>query len=551
VKIATSTRARRVPTVPNEQVEHVVREREQPLSREQAVMVHAIAASPERVICVVGHAGSGKTTALAALAALADSFRREGYVAIGAAPSGVAAANLAAETGLPTGTLHRLLAEAKQHGGLPNRCLVIVDEAGMADTRTLSRLLWQAEHAHAKLVLVGDQAQLPAVGPGGLYAAIVERKGAIELTGNHRQRDQLERNALALLRAGRAVDYLGHAAQQGRLNVADTRAETKARLLADWWQAACADPVGSVMIAYRRADVVELNSVARALLDDQRRLGSRRLRLESGLELAVGDRILCTRNDRRLSVANGSRGTIVDIDRKEREVVVDLDDNRRVVLPSRYLEAGHVGHAYALTGHKTQGLTVERAFVLADDRRALKEWGYVSLSRAREQTRLYTLESQLEPDASPQRIEPAAPVDRLAEALSRPAAETLALDAIRGGSVLSERTRLPLENRRLRERHRALEKDRLDATRDLHQTRQKLASLSPLGRVRHGRTLRAHVDERERTVAQLARELERLDERRRLTRERALELRRNDEQPERGLSRERGIDHNLDRGIEL
>src|SRR5829696_8300757 len=240
LEIATSTEARRVPTVSQETVEQALRGHER-LTREQAAMVRAIAASPERVVCVVGHAGAGKTRALA----------------------GIAEANLGAETGLPTGTLHRLLGEAKRHGGLPRGCLVVVDEAGMADTRTLTRLLWQTEHAHGKLVLVGDSAQLPAVGPGGLYAALVERNGAIELTDNRRQRDQLERRALALLRAGHSGDYLAYAAKQGRLDVADTRAQAKARLLADWWQAASIDLVGSVMVAYRRGDVDELNSVAR------------------------------------------------------------------------------------------------------------------------------------------------------------------------------------------------------------------------------------------------------------------------------------------------
>ncbi len=144
------------------------------------------------------------------------------------------------------------------------------------------------------------------------------------------------------------------------------------------------------MIAYRRADVAELNTVARTLLDREDRLGRDRLRLDNGTELAVGDRILCTRNDRRLEIVNGNRGTVTAVDHEQRAVEVELDDRRRLTLPARYLDAGHVAHAYALTGHKTQGLTVERAFVLADDRRALREWGYVALSRAREQTRLYT-----------------------------------------------------------------------------------------------------------------------------------------------------------------
>ncbi|MCZ7590546.1 MAG: relaxase domain-containing protein [Gaiella sp.] len=544
VKVATNTDARRVPTVAEETVAKAVAERKRPLSREQAAMVRAVAASPERVVCVVGHAGSGKTTALAALA---DTFRREGHVAIGAAPSGVAAANLAAETGLPSGTLHRLLAEAREHGGLPDRCLVVVDEAGMADTRTLSRLLWQAEHAHAKLVLVGDPAQLPAVGPGGLYAAIVERKGAIELSDNRRQRDELEGEALALLRAGRPRDYLAYAAEQGRLTVVHTRAEAKARLLVDWWRAASADPDRSVMIAYRRADVAELNSVARTLLDDQGRLGRRRLQLENGLELAVGDRILCTRNDRRLAVTNGSRGTIVDVDPKRRSVVVDLDDKRRVELPADYVDAGHVAYGYALTGHKTQGLTVERAFVLADYQRALKEWGYVALSRAREQTRLYTIEDCFDRDASPHRIEPAGPVDRLADALSRPAAELLALDATRGGTLLSDRARLTLETRQLDEWQKTLKQERLKAAHELHETRRKLETMGALARARHRRTLRETIGQREERVARLDRELDQVESRRRLNRERILELARSAPRPERGLSRERAISHSLER----
>src|SRR6266545_332886 len=83
LKIATSTRARRVPTVPQETVEQVVSDQKQELNREQVAMLRAIAASPERVVCVVGHAGTGKTSALAVLA---DTFQREGFAVIGAAP---------------------------------------------------------------------------------------------------------------------------------------------------------------------------------------------------------------------------------------------------------------------------------------------------------------------------------------------------------------------------------------------------------------------------------------------------------------------------------
>ena len=551
LEIAVSHSPRPAPTVSPTTVDEVLREREA-LGREQAALVRALAQSAEQVVCVVGHAGSGKTTALAVLA---DTFRREGFVAIGAAPSGIAAANLAAEAGIPAGTLHRLLTESRHRGGLPRGCLVVVDEAGMADTRMLTRLLVRVVAADAKLVLVGDQDQLPAVGPGGLFAAIVERKGAIELFENRRQRDQLERRALALLREGRTRDYLAHAARSGRLTVADTRTEAKARLVADWWQAAGGDLADCVMIAYRRADVRELNTVARTLLDREGRLGPDRLRLATGAELAVGDRVLCTRNNRRLAVANGSRGTVVGVDGKRRAVVVDFDDSRRVLLPAGDLDAGHVTHAYALTGHKTQGLTVEQSFVLADDQRALKEWGYVALSRARAQTRLYTIENQLEPDAPPHRIEPDGPVDRLADALSRPATEMLALDTMRGGSLLSDRARHGLAFRQLGERETALERERSEAAHQLHRLNRALESKGTFGRARHGRTLRRQIGQRERQLVQLDRDLALLKETQRRNRRRALALASDESQPGRGLSRdpepvlERG--RGLDRGIEL
>jgi conjugative relaxase-like TrwC/TraI family protein len=555
LKLAAPTRPVRTALVSEPTIERVAREQVGALGAEQQALLRTVATSPDRVVCVVGHAGAGKT---AALGALAEAYRRDGYVAIGAAPSGVAAANLEARTGIPSGTLHRLLAEARERGGLPRGCVLMVDEAGMADTRTLTRLLFQVDYADGKAVLVGDPAQLSAVGPGGLFAALVERNGAIELHDSRRQRDELERRALALLRQGASRDYLAHSAEQGRLVVGDSRTEAKAQLVADWWRAASTDLVGSVMIAYRRADVAELNRVARALLDREGMLGSKQLRLDSGLELAAGDRVLCTRNDRRLAVANGSRGTVLAVDRAQGAVVVELDDQRRLTLPARYLDAGDVSHAYALTGHKTQGLTVERAFVLAHGEAALKEWGYVTLSRARSETRLYTVARAVDPNASPHRIEPAGPLERLADALSRPAAQTLATDAATTGAdspLLPERVRLARQSRQLADRKRALEKERVQGAQQLHQTRRELAGLGMIGRARRGGALRDQIGEREERLVRFDRELERLDRQLRVTRERALELVRTQPRPERGLTRERGIgrapERSLGRKIEL
>jgi hypothetical protein len=215
------------PSVPPEVIERTLRDRDAafPLSPEQEAMLRATVATGDRVVCVVGLAGAGKTTATHALA---EAFGAAGVRVLGAAPSGVAAEQLQDETGIRSTTLHRLLAEARDEGGLPAGCVVVLDEAGMAETRLLAPLLDSVDTAGGKLVLLGDPHQLPAVGAGGLFAAIVERQGAIELKENRRQRDELERDALAAIRCGFGRDYLAFAEKSERLVVSDSPLATRA-----------------------------------------------------------------------------------------------------------------------------------------------------------------------------------------------------------------------------------------------------------------------------------------------------------------------------------
>jgi ATP-dependent exoDNAse (exonuclease V) alpha subunit len=126
----------------------------------------------------------------------------------------------------------------------------------------------------------------------------------------------------------------------------------------------------------------------RQLMDADGRLGKDRLRIAER-EFATGDGVVCLRNSDQLAVKNGTTGTVQRIDTERRTLTVATDRGPAVELNRRYLENGNVRHAYALTGHAAQGLTVERAFVLGAGEARLQEWGYVALSRAREKTRLY------------------------------------------------------------------------------------------------------------------------------------------------------------------
>ena len=392
------------------------------LTGEQRMLVHEAVCRSDRVVCVVGVAGSGKTLALRVLA---NAYRGIDATVVGAAPSGRAADELQSATGIPSRTMHRLLLDAQRDGGLPRGCVLVVDEAGMAETRVLAPLLHAVEHAEGKLLLVGDPAQLPAVGAGGLYQALCDRLDVIEMSGNRRQRDPLEREALARLRDGDPEPYLAHAARHHRLAVDDDPAIVKERLLADWWHEARRSPSRHVMLAYHRSDVDELNQAAHALMLHGRRLGGESVTLGER-EYRVGEQVLCRRNDGRLGLRNGMRGTIVDLDEKAFIVRDRSAVNRHV--PFSYA-AEHLDYGYALTGHTAQGITVDRAFVLFPHQGALREWGYVACTRARLQTRLYLADRDtLERETPLRESDPAAPPERTARALERSSAEPLALD---------------------------------------------------------------------------------------------------------------------------
>ncbi|MGH3093857.1 MAG: MobF family relaxase [Gaiellaceae bacterium] len=490
------------PTLPAEALDDLLRDGVERLllSAEQERMARTVVTSPDRVLAIVGPAGAGKTSATHAAA---EAFHAAGTPVLGAAPSGIAAERLADEAGIPSATLHRLLAAAREAGGLPRGSVLVVDEAGMAETRVLAPVLELIEEAEGKAVLVGDPHQLPAVGAGGLFAAIVERHGAIELRENRRQRDELERRALEAVRGGLGREYLAFAARNERLVVSDGPVETRARLLADWWSHARRDLEGSVMIALRRADVAGLNAAARAVMEAEGRLGRERLAV-AGRDFAVGDRIVCRRNADALRVRNGTRATVTALDPEGGALTVATDRGERVELPRRYLKAGHVEHAYALTGHAGQGLTVERAFVLGSDTGRVQEWGYVALSRAREATRLYVTADVGEPQSHFHELDERDPLTRLAQALEASGAERLASEQrpLETGPRYDARPVLALrppeerERSRLRfleKRERETEQLRARAERRLAAAEESLAGLGWRARGGRGDALRSEI----------------------------------------------------------
>lgn len=362
------------------------------LGADQAIMVRAVTTASGGVQVVVGKAGTGKTFALDAAR---DAWEASGVTVVGCALAARAAAELEAGAGIPSTTLARMnldLGYQRLRQSQPQRAVVVfVDEAGMAGTRDLARLLEHATALQLRVVLVGDHRQLPEVNAGGLYRALTLRLPTVELTVNRRQQQPWEAAALDELRHGDPAVALAAYDAHGRHVTAGNADALRERLVTDWYRARAAGGA-VVMIAATRADVADLNARARRRLTANGALSGEPLRVEDlDVDFRVGDVVVTNRNRHRLGVLNGTRGVVAAIDHDERSLTVAVEgSDRTVVLPGSYVEAGHVEHGYCVTAHKAQGSTVDAAFVLGSEQ-LYRQLAYVALSRGREANTLYSV----------------------------------------------------------------------------------------------------------------------------------------------------------------
>jgi ATP-dependent exoDNAse (exonuclease V) alpha subunit len=179
-----------------------------------------------------------------------------------------------------------------------------------------------------------------------------------------------------------------------------------------------------------------LNALIRAELKRDGRLG------ESihigGYDFAVGDRVVTRRNDRERSVDNGMRATVIAVDPTEKDLVVRTDAGAHRRLDAPYV-AEHLQHAYALTAHTIQGATVEWAGVVGRPEDFTRNWSYTALSRAREPTELFVLDTPAERELQRAEIAPGqarglgderTPIERLETAMRCRDDDHLALDRL-------------------------------------------------------------------------------------------------------------------------
>ena len=329
---------------------------------------------------VVGHAGTGKS---AMLGVAREVWEAAGYEVRGAALSGIAAENLESGSGIASRTIASM-----EHGWqqgrdlLTARDVLVIDEAGMVGTRQLEQVLSHAAEAGAKVVLVGDIKQLQAIEAGAAFRSVHGRHGGAEIGEVRRQREDWQRDASRDLAAGRTGDALEAYRSRGIVHVAQTREQARGDLIERWDRDRQAAPGRSrIILTHTNDEVRALNEAARGRMRAAGDLGDEvHLTVERGdRHFASGDRIMFLQNERGLGVKNGTLGTIEQV--SAQSMAVQTDDGRSVRFDIK--NYNRIDHGYAATIHKAQGMTVDRAHVLATP--GMDAHGsYVALSRHRD-----------------------------------------------------------------------------------------------------------------------------------------------------------------------
>jgi conjugative relaxase-like TrwC/TraI family protein len=378
------------------------------LSEQQAAAITAVATSGRQLDVLVGPAGAGKTTTMNALKTVWQAQYGTGSV-VGLAPSAAAAQVLAQDLGIACENTAKWLHE-HDHGRAtfaPGQ-LVIVDEASLADTRTIDRITGLAAQAAAKVLLVGDPAQLQSVNAGGAFGMLIDaRPDAPKLGEVHRFTHAWEKITSLHLRQGdtEVIDTYG---AHGRLIEGTTEQMQEAAYTT--WLSDSANGLDTVLITQSVEAMRALNDRARAgrILSGTTRTG-REVDLAGDSHASTGDVIITRRNHRRLRttrgdwVRNGDRWTITHV-HHDGSVEAEMHDQQAggtVVLPAAYV-AEHVDLGYAVTAHRAQGMTVDTSHTLVSAS-TTRENLYVAMTRGRDTNLAYVALDQPDNDVTPSR----------------------------------------------------------------------------------------------------------------------------------------------------
>jgi conjugative relaxase-like TrwC/TraI family protein len=369
------------------------------VSEEQLGALRAIT-GPERTAILIGPAGTGKGVVIDAAA---RAEQATGHVTLGIAVSGSTAQRLGIDSPALSGrtlTLDALVTRVERGRRLLGpEATVYFDEAGMGDTDRLDRLTRVIEQSGAKLVMVGDGAQLPSIGAGGMFDRLAQLVPSASLSNVRRTLDPEEQKAWADLRAGRSDRAMAHYLSKGQLHMADNRDQAVEHAVSHWARITEKLPVEQVALISDASnlEIDRLNARAQHHRAKRGELGDIEIQVPgTHYGLRAGDRIAMIAQHHQPGeqrIENGARGEVLDID-EEGHVLIQYDATSQWrTLTGDDLANVRLGYAQHI--HRAQGATVTRSLIVTGGWQTSREHAYVQASRAREGTDWYVNRADL------------------------------------------------------------------------------------------------------------------------------------------------------------
>lgn len=345
--------------------------------------------SGKQLAIVNGSAGVGKSYVLAQFRKAAEA---DGFTLHGALLQGKTAEDLQRDSGIKSQTMHGFLA-ALDAGRLKldAKSIVVVDEAGMVGSAQYDRLMRHVTDAGARVRLVGDVYQLSSVEYGDAFRVATEKVkaagGALaEVKQIVRQNHEWQREASMRFAQHDVEGGLAAYAEAGCIKKFEKQEEAQEALVARWMEDRLKHPGKSqLVLAATNDDVSDLNARCRAALKAAGQLqGERQVRAAKGeIGLAAGDEVMFLKNDSVLGVKNGTGAVFAGFEKDDLRFT--LADGKKITVRA---ELAEITHAYAVTTHKSQGVTVDRTYELGDPIADAKARG-VNATRHREDYRLF------------------------------------------------------------------------------------------------------------------------------------------------------------------
>lgn len=383
------------------------------LNEQQYAAAVKIATTGDKYVAVQGLAGTGKTYMLSYVRQI---YEKEGYTVTGAAFAGKAADGLEADSGIKSGTIHSFLNRLEREAGnmkpeenfedktqwnleglqkAPSKELWVIDEAGMVDNDLMKSLMEAAKIRDAKVVLMGDDRQLPPIGVGNAFGTLVQtgKIDAMVIDNIMRQKDTPQLLAsvkeAVLGDTGKSLDLLG----KNVIEIKKPKARFEA-IVKEYTGLSAEEQKNTVILTAANKDRMKLNQNIRSELKRQGALADgKEFKVETAQgrsqirEFSTGDKVIFLANDNRLDLRNGKTGIVQEV--RDKALIVKSGDKIHEIDLTKYKK---IDHGYAMTTHKSQSITVGRVLIQMDSKQAHmnnRNAYYVDISRAKHEVKVF------------------------------------------------------------------------------------------------------------------------------------------------------------------